>query len=57
MCFNGHHLEIYLPHAMLSGLILFTIEKYEQRVSILEPFSEALPELRYQLKYRGAGSI
>ena len=35
---------------MLDDFILFTIDKHERRVSILDPFSEPLPELRYQLK-------
>ncbi|KAM0826346.1 hypothetical protein ACQ4PT_068928 [Festuca glaucescens] len=33
---------IYLPHASLGDFILFTIDKHERRVSILDPFSEPL---------------
>jgi hypothetical protein len=42
MYFSGHHLQIYLPHALVGDFILFTIDKHERRVSILDPFSELL---------------
>ena len=50
MCFNAHHLQILLPHAFLDNFILFTIDKHECRVYILDPCSEPLSEERYQLK-------
>jgi hypothetical protein len=50
MFFNAHHLQIYLPHAILGDFILFTIDKHEHHVSILDPFSVPLSEERYQLK-------
>ncbi|KAM0885669.1 hypothetical protein ACQ4PT_030188 [Festuca glaucescens] len=41
---------IYLPHTFLGDYILFTIDKHEHRVSILDLFSKPLSDERYQLK-------